>query len=73
MDLLDRITHDPEKYGGKACIRGMRMPVHVILSNLAGGMTHKEILDDFPFLEEDDISAALAYAAKLVDKTEAAA
>jgi uncharacterized protein (DUF433 family) len=63
-DLLDRITIRPEQCGGKPCIRGMRMRVIDILEMLAGGMTAEEILADFDFLEQDDIRAAVAYAAK---------
>jgi uncharacterized protein (DUF433 family) len=59
---LDRITTDPEIFGGRPCIRGMRVRVKDILDMLAGGATPAEILDDFPYLEEDDIAAALEYA-----------
>lgn len=57
------ITLEPGKRGGKPCIRGMRITVYDVLSYLAAGMTHAEILDDFPYLTEDDIRACLAYAA----------
>jgi len=60
---LNRITFDPEKCNGKACIRGLRMPVESIVSYLAAGMTHAEILAEWTELEEEDIRQALAYAA----------
>jgi uncharacterized protein (DUF433 family) len=60
---LDRITFDPEKCTGKACIRGMRMTVEALVRYLAAGMSHDEILAEWPELEEEDIRQALAYAA----------
>ena len=65
MDLLNRITMDPEICHGKPTIRGMRYEVQLILELLSSGMTHQEILDDYGALEEEDILAALAYAARL--------
>jgi uncharacterized protein (DUF433 family) len=64
---LDRITADPEILGGRPCIRGMRVRVKDILDMLADGASRSDILSDFPYLEEDDISAALEYAAQHVD------
>ena len=64
---LDRITTDPEIFGGRPCIRGMRVRVKDILDMLAGGASPAEVLDDFPYLEEGDIAAALEYAAQHVD------
>jgi uncharacterized protein (DUF433 family) len=64
-NLLKRITLDPEICHGKPVIRGMRYPVELILDLLSAGMTHTEILNDYPSLEEDDILACLAYASKL--------
>ena len=63
MNYKDIITIEPGKRGGKPCIRGMRMTVYDVLDYLASGMTHKEILDDFPYLTEEDILACLSYAA----------
>lgn len=63
MDLMDRITLEPRKRGGKPCIWGMRMTVGDILGYLASGMSTEEILEDFPYLEKDDILASLSYAA----------
>ncbi|MEO0734183.1 MAG: DUF433 domain-containing protein [Bacteroidota bacterium] len=62
-DLLNRITIEPGKRSGKPCIRGMRITVYDVLSYLAGGMTTAEILEDFPYLESEDIFACLAFAA----------
>jgi uncharacterized protein (DUF433 family) len=59
----DIITMEPGKRGGKPCIRGMRITVYDVLSYLAAGMTHEEVLADFPFLTEEDIRACLGYAA----------
>ncbi len=64
MDYRDRITIEPDKRGGKPCIRGLRITVYDVLSYLAAGMTIDEILSDFPSLTRDDILAALSYAAE---------
>ena len=69
MNLLERITVEPGKCGGRPCIRGMRIRITDILGMLAGGASHEEILGDFPYLEPDDIKAALAYAARQADHT----
>jgi uncharacterized protein (DUF433 family) len=58
------LTLDQGKRSGKPTIRGMRITVYDVLSYLAAGMTHKAILDDFPYLTEDDIRACLSYAAE---------
>src|ERR1043166_7208268 len=60
--LLGRITANPEIFGGKPIIRGMRISVELILSLLAQGETQEAILADYPDLEPDDIRACLAYA-----------
>jgi uncharacterized protein (DUF433 family) len=65
-ELLLRITIRPEQCHGHPCIRGMRIRVLNVMEMLAGGMTLKEILADFPCLETDDIQASLAFATKLV-------
>jgi uncharacterized protein (DUF433 family) len=57
------ITLEPGKRSGKPCIRGLRITVYDVLSYLAAGMSHQEILDDFPALREEDILACLSYAA----------
>lgn len=64
MDYRDIITVEPGKRGGRPCIRGMRITVYDVLGYLASGMSHKEILDDFPYLTEEDIRACLSYAAE---------
>jgi uncharacterized protein (DUF433 family) len=63
MDYRERITIEPDKRGGKPCIRGMRITVYDVLEYLASGMTEAEILADFPYLEAEDIRACLAFAA----------
>lgn len=65
--LLARITAEPNKCGGRPCIRGMRIRLADVLGILAEGVSHDEILRDFPYLEADDIRAALAYAAQEAD------
>ena len=66
---LERITFDPQIKGGRACIRGMRITVSLILNLIANGMTQEQILEDYPYLEPDDIQAALNYAAWLADES----
>ncbi len=63
MLLNKRITLEPGKRSGKPCIRGMRITVADVLGYLASGMSFGEILDDFPYLEREDILACLSYAA----------
>lgn len=63
MDCKNRITLDPEKRGGKPCIRGLRMTVYDVLEYLASGMSQEDILKDFPDLTREDIRACLAFAA----------
>lgn len=63
--ILKRITIDPEICFGKPTIRGLRYPVEMLLDLLSSGMTHSQILEDYPDLEEEDIKATLAFAAKL--------
>lgn len=66
-----RITSDPEIFGGKPLIRGMRIRVADILAYLAGGETRESILEEFEELEDEDITAALRFAADLVSKEQA--
>lgn len=63
--MFDRITFDPNIMAGKACIRGMRIPVSVIVNQIAHGATFEEILQDYPDLKREDIEQALEYAAWL--------
>ena len=60
---MDRITIDPEVMGGQPCIRGLRIPVALIIKLIASGKKSKEILEDYPELEEKDIKQSLEYAA----------
>jgi len=66
------ITIEPGKRSGKPCIRGLRITVYDVLEYLASGMTHAEILREFPYLTEEDIRACLAYAADRERKVEIA-
>jgi uncharacterized protein (DUF433 family) len=72
VPAFDRITLDPEVMGGKPCIRGIRVTVGTILGLLASGHTEEEILRAYPYLEEEDIRAALAYATWRVEEIEVA-
>jgi uncharacterized protein (DUF433 family) len=64
---LERITVNPNQCGGRPCIRGMRIRVKDVLELLAAGTSETEILKDFPYLEPEDIRAALAFAAEQAD------
>ncbi|MEC4812582.1 MAG: DUF433 domain-containing protein [Scytonema sp. PMC 1069.18] len=64
MQYQNIITIEPGKRGGQPCIRGMRITVYDVLSYLASGMTYEELLDDFPYLQKEDILACLSYAAE---------
>ena len=66
-NLLERITVDPDQCGGRPCIRGLRVRVKDILDMLAGGATRQEILGDYPYLQDDDITAALEFASRATD------
>ena len=70
MDYAGIITMEPGKRSGKPCIRGLRITVYDVLGYLASGMTHEEILWDFPYLTERDIRACLAFAADRERKLE---
>lgn len=65
MSAFERITFDPAILAGRACIRGMRIPVSVIVKQIAHGATREEVLADYPDLELEDIQHALEYAAWL--------
>ncbi len=65
--LLDRVTIEVGKCGGRPCIRGLRIRVTDILGLLGAGASHQEILEDYPSLEENDILASLEYAAIQTD------
>ena len=70
MSYAHIITMEPGKRGGKPCIRGLRITVYDVLEYLAGGMTHEDVLRDFPYLTEQDIRACLAFAADRERKSE---
>ncbi len=63
--MFDRITFSPQIMGGRACIRGMRIPVSVIVGQIAYGATVEEVLTEYPDLEREDVQQALAYSAWL--------
>ena len=62
-----RITIDPDIMGGKACIAGTRVPVHILLGHLASGASVSDLLESYPFVTAADIQAAIGYAADLVE------
>ncbi len=66
--MFDRITFDPKILGGRAAIRGIRIPVSVIVGQIAHGATWDEVLRDYPDIEAEDIQQALAYAAWLAQE-----
>jgi len=66
--VFERITFDPQIMGGRACIRGMRITVSLVLSLVADGMDVNEILEAYPYLEAEDIKASLLYAAFLASE-----
>ena len=63
----NRITINPEQCGGRPCVRGMRIRVIDVLNLLASGLTHKEVLEELPDLEAEDIEAVLRYASSRLD------
>ena len=68
MREFDRITFDPHVMGGRACIRGMRITVSLVLNLVADGMPDEEIIEAYPDLDSEDIAQSLKYAAWLVDE-----
>jgi len=72
IDYTKILTLEPGKRSGKPCIRGLRITVYDILSHLADGMSHDEIINDFPGITGDDILACLAYAAEREHSTQIA-
>ncbi len=68
--MMARITFDPNVMGGKACIRGLRVTAGTVLGLMAAGRGPREILDAYPYLERQDIDAALAYAAWRLEERE---
>ena len=70
MEEFDRITRNPAVMGGKACIRGMRVTVGMILGQLGVGHTVEELLTSYPYLEREDILQAVRYGARLAQERE---
>lgn len=70
MGQLDRITQQPEVMGGKACIRGMRVTVSMVVAQIGAGRSVDDVLTDYPYLQRDDILQALQYAAWRADERE---
>lgn len=66
--MFDRITFDPEMMGGRACLRGLRIPVSVIVRQIAHGATFDDLLVGYPDLAREDIQQAIEYAAWLTDE-----
>ncbi len=69
MEEFDRITFDQTVMGGKACIRGMRVTVSLVVNLVANGMSTEEIIEAYPYLEPDDIRQSLRFAAWLAEET----
>lgn len=67
MSQTHRITFDPNQCGGRPCLRGLRIRVKDVLDLLAAGASREEILADYPLLEDEDVTAALEYAARQAD------
>ena len=67
---FERITVDPGQMGGLPCLRGMRVTVSAVVGQLAAGRTTDEVLTDYPYLEREDVLAALEYAAAAVSERE---
>ncbi len=70
MERLDRITQNPAVMGGRPCIRGMRITVGMIVGQIAAGQNVDELLADYPYLEREDITQALRYAAWRAEERE---
>ncbi len=68
--FLDRITVDPERMNGRPCVRDLRVTVATVLGQLAAGQTREQILADYPYLEDEDITASLEYGAARVSERE---
>ena len=70
MEPLDRITQQPEVMGGKACVRGMRVAVGMIVGQIGAGRSVEDVLGDYPYLEREDVLQALRYAAWRAEERE---
>ena len=69
MTGFDRITFDPKIMGGRACIRGLRVTVAMVVNLVSNGLTTEKIVQEYPYLEPEDIQQALRYAAFLADES----
>ena len=67
MDTAERIVVQPDLILGQPCIRGTRLPVYVVVEAIAAGASRQELMAEYPFLESEDIAAALVYAARLAE------
>lgn len=72
MDALERITHQAGTMGGKACVRGMRVTVAMVVGQIGAGRSIEDLLADYPYLEREDILQALQYAARLAEERDIA-
>ena len=70
MEGLERITQSPDVMGGKACIRGMRVTVGMIVSQISSGQSIENLLVEYPYLEREDVMQALRYAAWRAEERE---
>jgi len=70
MDALDRITQDPSVMAGRACVRGMRVTVGMIVGQIGAGRSIEEVISDYPYLEREDVLQALRYAAWRAEEQE---
>jgi uncharacterized protein (DUF433 family) len=70
MGKLNRITRDPAVMGGKACVRGMRVTVGMIVGQIGAGRSVEDLLSEYPYLEREDIMQALRYAAWVMEERE---
>jgi uncharacterized protein (DUF433 family) len=70
LNQLDRITHRHDVMGGKACVRGMRVTVGMVVNQVGAGLSFDEILRDYPYLEREDILQSLQYSAGLAEERE---
>ncbi len=70
MGQFDRITQDPAVMGGKACIRGMRVTVGMVVGQIGAGHSVDQLLASYPYLEREDVLQALRYAARLAEERE---
>ncbi len=68
MKDFDRITHDPQRMGGRPCVRGLRVTVGMLVGQIGAGRSIEELLADYPYLEREDVLQALRYAARRAEE-----